>query len=78
MELDREQRLNNLKDVFVVGAGLAPARDTGRLQESPLRGKKILLVDDITTTGATLEECAKVLKNNGAQKVWAIVLAKGK
>jgi ComF family protein len=68
MELDREQRLENLKDVFIVGAYC----------DVPIKEKNILLVDDVTTTGATLEECAKVLKNNGAKSVWAIVLAKGK
>lgn len=69
MELDREQRLKNLKDVFQI-----EERSSG----SSLQEKNILLVDDITTTGATLEECAKVLKNTGAKSVWAIVLAKGK
>ena len=38
-------------------------------------GKNICLVDDIKTTGATLNECAKVLKNAGAAKVFALVLA---
>ena len=38
-------------------------------------GKNICLVDDIKTTGATLNECAKTLKNAGAAKVFALVLA---
>lgn len=38
-------------------------------------GKTICLVDDIKTTGATLNECAKVLKEAGAVKVYALVLA---
>lgn len=38
-------------------------------------GKKICLIDDIKTTGATLNECARVLKKAGAIKVYAAVLA---
>jgi ComF family protein len=38
-------------------------------------GRRICLVDDIKTTGATLNECAKVLKQAGASKVFALVLA---
>jgi len=40
-----------------------------------LNGRKICLVDDIKTTGATLNECAKTLKRAGASKVFALVLA---
>ena len=38
-------------------------------------GRKVCLVDDIKTTGATLSECAKTLKEAGALKVFALVLA---
>ena len=38
-------------------------------------GRKICLVDDIKTSGATLNECAKVLKQAGADTVFAVVLA---
>lgn len=39
------------------------------------RGRNVCLVDDIKTTGATLNECAKTLKQAGASKVFALVLA---
>ena len=40
-----------------------------------LTGKRICLIDDIKTTGATLNECARTLKQAGADKVFALVLA---
>jgi competence protein ComFC len=41
----------------------------------PFAGRRICLVDDIKTTGATLNECAKTLKEAGASKVFALVLS---
>ncbi len=40
-----------------------------------VKGKTILLVDDIKTTGATLNECAKILKIRGAEKVYCVTAA---
>ncbi|MCB1177013.1 MAG: ComF family protein [Leptospiraceae bacterium] len=37
-----------------------------------------ILVDDIFTTGASINECARILKENGAEKVFCIILARGK
>ena len=42
-----------------------------------LRDRNIILIDDVSTTGATLVEAGKILKNNGANQVWALVVAKG-
>jgi ComF family protein len=61
--LKPSQRRRNVKGAFAVRKG------------HPFDGKTIALVDDITTSGATLEECAKVLKQAGAQKVVALVIA---
>ncbi|OIP57171.1 MAG: hypothetical protein COX79_05465 [Candidatus Levybacteria bacterium CG_4_10_14_0_2_um_filter_36_16] len=44
--------------------------------ENKLNGKTIILIDDITTTFATLQECAKVLKKSGAVTVVGITVAK--
>ncbi len=41
-----------------------------------LRGQRILLVDDVTTTGATLDEAARVLKGMGAEKVFCVTAAR--
>jgi predicted amidophosphoribosyltransferase len=38
-------------------------------------GRKVCLIDDIKTTGATLNECARTLKQAGASKVFALVLS---
>lgn len=45
------------------------------VEELDLSGKKILLVDDIFTTGTTCRECAKVLKSLGAEKVFVLAFA---
>ncbi len=58
---NRETRLNQLEDSFIV--------------KKQVEGQKILLVDDITTTGATLESAATELRKLGAQKVYAVAFA---
>ncbi|MBR2455008.1 MAG: ComF family protein [Clostridia bacterium] len=44
-------------------------------ENEDVNGKTILLVDDIKTTGATLNECAKILKIRGAEKVYCVTVA---
>ena len=68
MELKKEQREQNLLNAFKVIA----TSDVAKLD----RFKTVFLVDDVYTTGSTMEECAKVLKEAGAKKVWALTLAR--
>ena len=62
-DLNSAQRRRNVKGAFAVRKG------------HPFAGKIVALVDDITTSGATLTECAKALKQAGAVKVVSVVLA---
>jgi competence protein ComFC len=72
--LNRHERLENLRGVFALRRSF-PLSGWRRLD---IRGKKVLLVDDVLTTGATAHECAKVLKREaGAEKVVVITAARG-
>jgi len=63
--LNASDRAKNIMGVFAVRP------------DSALGRKKILLVDDVFTSGATLGECARVLRQAGAQEVWGLVIANG-
>jgi len=62
--LGRKERLTNIKNAFRIRNG------------SKITGKRILLVDDVYTTGATVNECAKVLLKGGAGHVDVLTLAR--
>ncbi|RHR11102.1 ComF family protein [Pseudoflavonifractor sp. AF19-9AC] len=54
----------------------ANARGAYRLRPgAQVSGQRLLLVDDVVTSGATLDECAYLLKQAGAQRVWCLTLA---
>ena len=55
---------------------LIGAFDIYRQNLNILQGKKVLLIDDIITTGATVNECSKVLLKNGAQEVKVVSIAR--
>jgi len=63
-----------------VGLGMAERRENVQgafaCTGQRLSGEHVLLVDDVCTTGATLEACAQALLNRGAHEVWALVLAR--
>jgi ComF family protein len=63
-ELTPTGRRRNLQGAFAVSDGAA------------LRGREVLLVDDIYTTGATARACAQVLRRAGASKVWVATVSR--
>lgn len=63
MELSRGERVENIRGAFAA-------------RPEVVAGRSVLLVDDIMTTGATLEECARTLAAAGAARVDALVLAR--
>jgi len=64
VELSEKERRENIRGAFSL-----------RNQEK-IKGRKILLVDDVYTTGSTMEECAKILREAGAKEIIGIVLAR--
>lgn len=65
--LDRHQRALNLEGAFRVHEKVA----------EKLSGKRLLLVDDVYTTGTTASQCTLVLMEQGAEAVYVITLAAG-
>lgn len=62
-KLDAKHRRMNTEDMFAL------------LKPQDVRGKHIILIDDVKTTGTTLEQAATVLKKAGARRIWAITVA---
>jgi len=60
-----EERRRNVADAFVC-------------LDDRVRGKGVIVIDDVCTSGATLEACATALKNSGAASVWGLTLAREK
>lgn len=61
---DIKERAENIRGAFICEG---PKR---------IKGKTAILIDDMITTGATIEECARILKKSGAKEVWALTVAK--
>ena len=68
IELAADRRRANVAGAFAVRRNWFRSPD--------VRGKILLLVDDVSTTGATLESCASVLKDHGASEVYALTAAR--
>lgn len=63
--LNSKNRVNNVKNNFAVALEFEPIN------------KNILIIDDVVTTGSTINECAAVLKKRGANLVWGVAIIKG-
>jgi len=63
--LTREARVSNMRKAFAIN------------RRYPVNGKRVLLIDDVFTTGATTNACARVLHAAGAAAVWVWTVARG-
>ncbi len=68
-DLKRDERLKNMDSAFGLSAKSLNL-------EFSILNQNLILVDDVTTTGATLLEATKVLKRNGAKNVWCVTIAR--
>jgi predicted amidophosphoribosyltransferase len=66
VELHPRERYQNVAGAFICSSSA----------KNILSGRKILLIDDVSTTGATLEACVTPLFDAGAKEVWGLVLAR--
>jgi competence protein ComFC len=62
--LDKKQRIKNVENSIIIS------------KPEFIKGKKLLLIDDVATTCATIEQCAFVLKKAGADKIYALTIAR--
>jgi ComF family protein len=63
-----QERKENIRKVFQLNPNF---------KNPPLKNKTIILVDDVSTTSATLEECGRVLKPLKPKEIWGLVVARG-
>ena len=62
--LSKSQRKENVKGAFQIN------------NEDRIKNKKIILIDDIYTTGSTVNECSRILKKSGAKEIIVVTIAK--
>lgn len=62
--LSRRERIENVRGAFAAG------------KRAQLRDKRVMVVDDVFTTGATTDACARVLRSMGAEEIWVWTVAR--
>lgn len=67
---DFEARKLNTKGAFI-------AKKPKQIKQLAQENYNLIIFDDVSTSGATLEECARVLKDAGAKEIWGFVIARG-
>ena len=73
--LSGDERIKNIKGAFKVSLIAQKIRKSSDDSRFDFDGKTVILLDDVVTTGATVNECAKVLKKAGVRKVIVVCLA---
>ena len=63
-KLTKEERIKNLIGAFEVTSN------------EDIKNKRVLLIDDVMTTGATIDECSKILKKSGVKEIIVMTIAK--
>lgn len=63
-KMSREERIKNVKDAFRLG------------DSQLLKSKIVLLIDDVLTTGSTMNECARLLRLGGAKEVYSLTITR--
>jgi len=79
-KLDKASRHKNLKDAFKISDQFCHSDRSGGMNKKCVHeyssSNLYFLVDDVCTTGSTLENCGEVLKSNGFKKVYGLVIAR--
>jgi predicted amidophosphoribosyltransferase len=69
--LPAARRHANVRDAFAIRASLLSL-----IRASTLRNRVVVLIDDVMTTGATMEACGRVLREEGVRSVRALTIAR--
>jgi predicted amidophosphoribosyltransferase len=70
VSLSATERCENVRDAFVYQVS------ERRYSDVAVSGRRVLVIDDVCTTGSTLEACSLALKAAGASTVWGFTLAR--